>query len=174
MLQKPKTPKDKPISDNVKKHVIDIIAKAQTDKDEKLKDAFKRIDDNTVRSLNASATFYYYLLSINAACIGFIISLTIHNKFNYWDTLIILSLLLWIISFTIGIFNINKISHLSSNFSYYILGETLKIQELIDKHKKEVDDLGNESVIRTKSLLNCFLLGILFFMIWYLIKIFNN
>ncbi len=61
--------------------------------------AFKKVDENTNRYLTQSLTHTYYLLSINAASIAFIVSLTIHEKMKFSGVLILISLVLWIISF---------------------------------------------------------------------------
>ena len=60
------------------------------------------------------------------------------------------------------------------NFSFYILGEKNQIQELIDIHKKAVEELSAESAESKKHPLTYLILGIFFFMIWYIFKLFTN
>lgn len=133
---------------------------------------YNKVDENTIRYLNSALTYTYYILSLTAACIAFIISLTIHEKINHFDWLIILSLLLFVLSFFFGLTRVNLIMKMMLNFSYFILGESIKKDEISIVHKNVVDDLGNESSKLLKQPLFYFVLGILIFICWYIIKIF--
>ncbi len=61
-----------------------------------------------------------------------------------------------------------------NSFTYYILGESSKMKEVTDTHKQIIENLINESASITKKPLFYYLIGILFFIIWYLITIFSN
>ena len=157
-------------TDSINKLITDIIDK----KVAITNNAYNKVDENTNRYLSHSLTYTYYLLSINAACIGFIISLTIHEKIKAYDGLILLSLVLWVISFLFGLVQVSRTMKIMNSFSYYVLGESSKFKEISDVHKKIIEDLGNASTLIRKQPLFYFLLGIFFFISWYLIKIFSN
>lgn len=135
---------------------------------------YNKVDESTNRYLNQSLTFTYYLLSINAASIAFIVSLTIHEKMKGLDALILLSLILWMISFSFGFLKVSRTMKIMNSFTYYILGESSKMKEVTDTHKKILDNLVTESAIITKSPLFYYLVGIFFFIVWYLITIISN
>lgn len=143
-------------------------------KNEKAIKGFDRVNDATSKFLTSSSSYYYFLLSITAACIGFTISLTIHEKFSKPDFLIIVSLILWVFSFNYGLQSVNRINKMMLSFSFYVLGEMSKYNEVSEMYKKIVDDLGKESAKLRKSPLFYLLLGISSFIVWYVIKISFN
>ena len=104
--------------------------------------AFSKVDENTSRFLTQSLKYTYYLLSINAASIAFIVSLTIHEKMKGSEVLILISLVLWIISFLFGLIKVSRTMKMMNSFTYYILGESSRMKEVTDTHKKIVEDLG--------------------------------
>lgn len=157
-------------SDEINKLIVDIIDK----KIAITNNAFNKVDENANRYLNQSLTHTYYLLSINAASIAFIISLTIHEKMKGLDALILLSLILWIISFLLGLMEVSRTMKIMNSVTYYILGESSKMKEVSDTHKKIIENLGKESGIITRKSLFYYLMGTLCFIIWYLITIFSN
>lgn len=159
-----------PTTAEILKAIIEEVQK----KEQKAKDAYNKVDESTNRYLNACLTHNYYLLSIDAACIAFIISLTINEKIHWFDFLIILSLITWVVSFFFGFMKVTSLIKLMNSFTYYVLGEMNKMKEVSEEHKKIVDKLGEESSKVKKSPLFYFIVGIVFFMVWYFVKLISN
>ncbi len=109
----------KPKSNAAPKPIHDPAVK---EKKEDAKKALEKIDDSLTKVLNFQINYYYYVLSITAACIGFTISITVRQKLQHADYIMIVSLTLWIFSFYFGLAKVNKLNKLMFNFSNYLLG----------------------------------------------------
>lgn len=168
-----KGPKSK-TSNNQTEKILETVVNKIVDENEIAKKALEKIDESQIRYLSQALTYYYYLLSIAAACIGFTISLTINEKFKWFDFFIIISLILWIISFFFGMRSVTRTNQMMLNFTYYLLGETNKFKEIIDTHKPILDELVDESTNTKRQPLIYLLVGLFFFAIWYTLKIIVN
>ena len=84
-FQKPKfqTPKQ-PGTEKQKNDVMDANIEA-------LQKGYERVSSTFDKFLESSITYSYYILSIDAACIGFTVSLTVHEKFSKIDSVLMIS-----------------------------------------------------------------------------------
>jgi hypothetical protein len=146
----------------------DISSEKEVNKEmlEKLSDVFKSHSDTYM-------TFTYYMTSINGACIGFTISIT-KSVSGGNDYLILVSMLLWFFSFLFFLTNIARQLSLSNSFSLYIITKIYKNKDVVNENKKafqtQMSRLGKKELIPFILLI----LGINVFIVWYVLKIFNN
>jgi hypothetical protein len=161
----------KPKSNAAPKPIHDPAVK---EKKEDAKKALEKIDDSLTKVLNFQINYYYYVLSITAACIGFTISITVRQKLQHADYIMIVSLTLWIFSFYFGLAKVNKLNKLMFNFSNYLLGLRNNYEDMSGRYKQEVDKvmLGIDS--RKSSPVIYLIFGLFLFLIWYVTKIVTN
>lgn len=137
-------------------------------------DSYKKVDEVTNRFLNLKLNHTYFILSINTACIAFIISITINEKFQLVNLLVLSSLILWMISFFAGIMEASRTMKLMNSFTYYVLGESIKQKEISEPNKKIIEKLGNESADKRNQPLLYFIIGVIFFIFYYIVKLLLN
>jgi hypothetical protein len=175
-FQKPKY-KQKTSSSNISKdtkEILEAVIKANNQQEEVSRKGYEMVGSTLDKYLETSATYYYYLLSLDAACIGFTISLTIHEKIAKIDIPLFISLIFWILSFYFGMISVIRTNKLRAHSGFRFTGEIVKSQKVIDEHQKIVEELGTESTITKKSPLFYLVLGLLAFFIWYILKIISN
>ena len=137
-------------------------------------DSYNKVDEVITRFLNLKLNHTYFILSINTACIAFIISITINEKFQLINLLVLSSLILWIISFFVGIMEVSRFIKLMNSFTYFVLGESTKQKEISEPHKKIIENLGNESADKRNQPLLYFIIGVVFFIFYYIVKMSLN
>ena len=137
-------------------------------------DSYNKVDEATYRFLNLKLNHTYFILSINTACIAFIISITINEKFQLVNLLVFLSLILWTSSFITGIVEASRTMKLINSFPYYVLGESIRQKEISEPHKKIVERLGNESANKRKQPLLYFIGGAICFILYYITRLILN
>ena len=176
-FQKPKSnPAEKPmqLSSKDMKKVTEVLVTNAMEKNETKRKTLDKVDDIISKMLNAFINYHYYLLSLTTACIGFAISITVHQKFVWSDSLIIVSVCSWMVSLTLGINTvIDKIS-MMSNHSFYIQAEMLNLTDMARETKKAFEAVIEQNKKLYKNPLLYLTIGVFVFMIWYLIKIFNS
>ena len=87
--------KNKPTQEEINS----IIVKILNQKIAEGINGYNKVDETTNKFLNLTLNYTYFLLSIDAACIAFIISLTVHVPIMKVDWLLVISLIFWVISF---------------------------------------------------------------------------
>ena len=174
-FQKPKhTNPAKPLTENKGKEILGLIADAANKQQEKAVKVTERVDTNLSRYLTATLSYYYFMLSITTASIGFTISFTIHERFSISDCFILISLIIWIVAFNKGLHCVNRINDMMFNFSFHLLGEAYSNKEISETYKKISNDIAAENSKLKNSPVFYFVIGVLSFLIWYIIKIFTN
>lgn len=148
-----------------------VIVKILNEKIAQGINGYNKVDETTNKFLNLTLNYTYFLLSIDAACIAFIISLTVHAPIIKADWLLVISLLFWVTSFLAGLFKISRLLSIMNSFTYYIFGESQKLKEVSEQHKEAYEKLLKEDSKAKNSPLAYFLFGIIVFICWYFIKI---
>ena len=63
---------------------------------------------------------------------------------------------------------------LMNSFTYYVLGESIKQKEISEPNKKIIEKLGNESADKRNQPLLYFIIGVIFFIFYYIVKLLLN
>lgn len=113
--------------------------------------------------------FVYYILAINAACIGFALSQTKSVSWGLHNIILLASLFFWLISFCCGLVTI-KISQLATTTNIELIkARILEESSLANQHLERIFAL-QKRLYKIDFLQNLMLgLGILCYIIWHII-----
>ena len=136
----------------------------------------KRIDEKvtlvTNRAFDSQIKFTYYILAIDAACIGFAVTYNKDAHYSWFLTPFIAAIVCWLISFYYGL---KELRHTDS-----ILFLNVKVLEAQRDGKKALYDNATELFNKTNVEIVYFIkrkiwflyVGTLAFVIWYLLRIY--
>jgi hypothetical protein len=131
----------------------------------------RRLENLVFHRFDVQNKYVYYILAIDATCIGFTVNFTKGVLLSYKDLPLGLSVLLWLISFCYGIFQIQNhemamqlnIKELSAYVKQEKVSEDLQIQQ------KNLSFKGSKF---RKYQNGTLLLGVICFIIWRLYNCF--
>jgi len=106
------------------------------DDDEKLKIQGDKIE-TLIFSLKAiSEKYVYYLLAINAACVGFSINLSKDLPLSYYVMPLGIAMLLWGISFSYGLIQISSVERHTELNIKELKAPLYKVQLSVEEHSE--------------------------------------
>jgi len=141
----------------------------EDDEIKKLKD---RLHENTNQFYAFREKYTYYVLAINAACIGFAVSLTKDATLSWSLVPLAIALILWMTSFYLGIKKLQ--------ISEMIIGRTFNMIEAKlynepsshNEHSKNLTILYKKYERNTKFKMTCFYIGVIIFIFWNILNIY--
>jgi hypothetical protein len=133
--------------------------------DEKLHDRAKYLDEFQTK-------FNYYILAINAACIGFAISFTKESSLSMFLVPLAFAIIMWGISFYLGIREL-QLTELSLILNFKILeAQSHNATDLFKTHFSEWVKKVEKIKALAKRKMRCLYGGVFIFIVWDILNMY--
>jgi hypothetical protein len=140
----------------------------------KAKSIEEKIRDLGSRSLEFQVKFNYYVLAIDAAGLGFAVNYNKDAHYSWYLTPFLLAIMCWLVSFYYGMRELQLTDVTLTTNHRYLASLRQGFQKAANDYLDDLD-LKNEKIVKVATYKIRFLyVGGLFFIVWYLLKVYAN
>jgi len=138
---------------------------------EKKKSIDEKVKDLTNRSTDFQDKFTYYILAVDAACIGFSINYNKTPQLSWCLFPFVIAIVFWLLSFHFGIQELKLTDQVYTQNQRFLVAQRMENENLKDQYLDDLNIKNDKFAVVAKYKIFFLYFGAIAFLVWYFLKI---